>query len=268
MTHVDSSRRRFRGRTADVPARRRGVSNLRLRAKGDVATYRPIPKLTATGVQAKPVRLGMLTGAPAKVIRARVGKVHVVLIVDDSGSMYARITDLSGRRYAAAQSFVNLQRTAGEGKLWVIHWGHTVPDSLVAGPLEVKRDRKAIKAALAAPPTLGGNDLPLALRKARAVTKPEPEDDSFIYIVLSDGVEAVTDETRAAISALPADSVHLVLVDVAGWCAPAMEAAWRTAGFASVNRLKTFDTRVMGTQVAQIYAEALGLELDTDTTED
>jgi hypothetical protein len=244
-----------------TPARIIGQMDLRLSAPGGVARALPVPRMAGSVIGAPSIVLPALTGAPAKIIKAKVRDVVTVYIIDHSGSMYPQTSgDATGIRCAAALSLVGLQRTSGGGMTYVVGWGTTVPDELVFGPLDVIRDRKAIKAALTVPPTLGGNDLPLALRRTLQVAPPQ-RGKTYIYLVISDGIEAVTQATRDALAALPRGAVHMILVDRGSGCSPAMEADWNNAGFASVVRLKTFNTLEMAHELGDIYATTVGLTL-------
>lgn len=243
------------------PARGVGEMDLRLGARGAVARALPVPKMAGVTKPAKPIVLPALTGAPPKVIRLKVKDTTTVYVIDSSGSMYPHTSgDATGIRFAAAQSLVDLQRRYGGGMVYVLHWGSTVPEHLIAGPLDTKRDRKAIARALTIPTNLGGNDLPLALRKTHAITREAAKDGGFIYAVISDGIEDVSQATRDAVAALNGQ-VHMILVDRGSGCSPVREAAWNTAGFTSLTRLSTFDTRAMAHELGAIYANALGLEM-------
>jgi hypothetical protein len=249
------------------PARLNGDMDLQLGAWGGVAQALPVPRMAGAPKPAQPIVLPALTGAPPKLIRLKAKNTTTVYLIDDSGSMYPHTSgDASGIRYAAAQSLVDLQRRSGGGTVYSLHWGSSVPQELVAGPLDTVRDRKTIKKALTIPPTLGGNNLPVALCRALEVTRPSDSDERFIYYVISDGCESVTQATRDAMKALPENSVHMVLVDRGASCSPAMETDWNSVGFASLTRLKTFDTRAMAHQLGDIYAGSLGLQLPAPTT--
>jgi hypothetical protein len=211
--------------------------------------------------QAPAVDLGRLVGDTVAAIRALVLQVVIIFLLDDSGSMFCWSTDMTNTRGAAALSLTNLLRSSGGGQIYVIRWGSHVGQ--VAGPLDVKRQRKQIKEVLRTQVNLGGNNLPAALHRAHGITKGLPEDKIVLNVVISDGIEAVTPATRSAISALPEDSVRLILVDKGNGCTPGMEADWRSSGMSSVNRLTRFDTTEMATHLGEILAQALGLELDT-----
>jgi Mg-chelatase subunit ChlD len=210
-----------------------------------------------------------MVGAPAKRVRELVRRSVVLFLCDDSGSMYGGWGDPTGVRYAAALSLLGLMDRSGGGRAAVVHWGTEAPLSLAVAPTDVRRDRRALKSALTIPPTLGGTDLPRALQRARNIATSLEPDENLVCFVLTDGIESVTTATHAAIAALPAGSVHMILVDRSGGCDGAMEAAWKTVAFGSFTRLRTFSTPEMAQQLAVIFATSLGLEMPktkADTT--
>jgi len=226
------------------------------RVQGAPLTLSPAPPRTADGPPARPVRLEPLIGAPKRTIATRLDRIEVWFVMDDSGSMYATWGDPTGIRYAAALSLLRLMREASGGYAGVVHWGSTAPDEMVTGPLPVRR-RRPLNASLAVPATtLGGNDLPAALRRT---AERADRDRAVLACVITDGIETVTDSTHESVSALPPGSVHLLLVDRARQCDPAMEAAWRAVAFGSFTRLNTFNTRAMAEQLAAVLSRALGL---------
>ena len=202
-----------------------------------------------------------MVGASERTIRGLVDEIEVWLIVDDSGSMYGQWGDPTGIRYAAGRSLVGLLQRAGGGWVGVIHWGTHAPVELALRPAHVRKGRNDLRGALTIPPTLGGNDLPLALARARELSTGPSAGRRQLYYVLTDGIEPVTPAMHAALAALPENSVHMVLVDRSGGCDPAMEAAWRSCAFGSFTRLRTFDTKVMAYQLADIFAGSLGLRV-------
>jgi len=241
-----------------------GRAGLGLRAAGDAYKAVPPPACKPPVRQARPIVLPSMIGAPVKEIRRRIQKVLVFFVVDDSGSLYGVWGDPGGVRYAAALSLLGLmERSAGKkaGRAAVIHWGTTAPAELALVPVEVKRGRRALRQALTIPPTLGGTNLAAALDRAHAMTPELLEAEQVVYYVLSDGIEEVTAAIHAAVGALPAGSGHMVLVDRSGGCDPAMEAAWQAVAFGSFTRLKTFDTREMSLQLAEIFASSMGLSM-------
>ncbi|MBB3602769.1 hypothetical protein FHT40_002430 [Mycolicibacterium sp. BK556] len=210
---------------------------------------------------ARPVTLPPLTGALPDEIRQVVGRVKAVYAPDDSGSMYGSFGDPTGIRYAAAQSMVGLQRRSGGGEAGVVHWGSDAPVELVTSLVDVGRGRRLLDKALQIPPTLGGNDLPAALRRVSEVLAGTSRGDIPLVFVISDGIEAVTTDTHAAIAALPRNSVHMLLVDRSTGCTEEIEKDWATVAFGSFTRLPDLDTTAMAMSLANIYANALGLSL-------
>jgi hypothetical protein len=210
---------------------------------------------------ARPVRLPAIVGASPEVIRKRVGRMLVFFVCDDSGSMYGSWGDPTGVRYAAALSLLRLMVRSGGGRAAVVHWGTESPPELALAPMPVKGGRRALKRNLVVPPTLGGNDLPLALRRALEMTPDLADDERVVYFVLTDGIEAVTSATHAAVEALAEDSVHMILVDRSNGCTPEMESTWKTVPFGSFTRLRSFETKPMARQLAETFAAAIDLEL-------
>lgn len=214
---------------------------------------------------ARPVRLPPLTGALPREIRQLAGRVKAVYATDDSGSMYGSFGDPTGVRYAAAQSLIELQRRTGGGEAGVVHWGSEAPEELVTPLIDVRRGRRQLDRALQIPTTLCGNDLPAALRRTDEVLAGLGQNDIPLVFVLTDGGEAVTAATHAAVSALPKRCVHMLLVDRSNCCDAAMEKAWATVAFGSFTRLPDLDTTAMAITLARIYANALGLSLASTT---
>jgi hypothetical protein len=248
-------------RVTAEPGHMIGESDAELRALArDHGLMRPVmhPRLQRP---AAPVYLPPLEGAPPKVIKARVGRTVVFFLFDDSGSMYGRYGDPLGVRYAVGQSVTGLMSRSGGGRAGAIHWGTHAPMEMVLRPVDVRKGKKALKAAMVVPPTLGGNDLPLALRRAAEITPPLARDEMPFYYVITDGGESVTPAMHAAILALPPRSIHVLLVDNYGICNDAMAAAWATCAFGSWTRLETFDTEQMATQIAEIFAGSIGLQM-------
>ena len=202
-----------------------------------------------------------MSGESRKVIASRVAITDVWFVMDDSGSMYAQWGDWSGIRYAAALSVLGMMRRAGGGSAGVIHWGSSAPEGMALGPVGIRRGDRKLKASLTIPdPTLGGNDLPAALRLAGdRIGTPAPE-RNLLVLVITDGVEAVTKETHAAVARIPEGCVHMLLVDRSHQCDAQMEAAWRSVAFGSFTRLESFETSVMAHKLAAVVADSLGLE--------
>ncbi len=238
-----------------------GRTSLSLHAAGTSARKVPAPRREAAASSAKPVILPPLTGAAPTEIRNLARHVTAVFAVDDSGSIYGTYGDPTGVRYAAAKSLIALQRRSGGGQAAVVHWGTEAPEEMVMPLTDVRRGRRALQAGLRIPPWLGGNDLPAALRRTAEVLASGPRGGIPLVFPITDGIEAVTPETHAAVAALPAGCVHMLLIDRSGGCSPDLENAWRTVAFGSFTRLPHLDTNDMALTLARIYADALGLSL-------
>ena len=214
---------------------------------------------------ARPVVLPPLVGGSAEEIQALAQRAYTVFAIDDSGSMYGPFGDPTGIRYAAAQSLVALQRRSGGGMVGVVHWGTSAPEELVTPLADVRRNRRRLTQGLRIPETLGGNDMPAALRRV-ADLSPVRQRDIPLTFVITDGIEDVSPDTHAAVAALPRASVHLLLVDCSNGCSEEMEQAWRTVAFGSFTRLSHFDTASMAMTLATVYSESLGLSLAAHPT--
>jgi hypothetical protein len=215
---------------------------------------------------ARPVMLPLLVGGSPSEIRALAQKVLTVFAIDDSGSMYGSFGDPTGIRYAAAQSLVAMQRRSGGGLAGVVHWGTSCPEDLVTPLVDVRRNRHRLDRGLQIPETLGGNDMPAALRRVAEMLPRLGRHDIPLTFVITDGIESVSAETHAAVRALPKGSVHMLLVDCSNGCSEEMEQAWRTVDFGSFTRLPHFDTKAMAIALATVYAQSLGLSLDSTPT--
>lgn len=238
-----------------------GQPNLGLGVPGGTHRVLPTPVPSGSVRAATPIVLPPMIGASKQEIKARVELLVVQFLCDDSGSMYGAYGDRDGVRYAAALSLLRLMERAGGGRCGVVHWGTDAPSSLALAPVDIKRGRRALKQALTVPPTLGGNNLPLALTRARKLMPRLADNEQSLTLVLSDGIEPVTPAMHAAVAALPPRSVHMLLVDRSGGCNTAMEQAWSTVAFGSFHRLNVFDTKVMAFQLAEILADSIGLQM-------
>jgi hypothetical protein len=241
----------------------RATSRMTLASPGASAATIPLAQLNSGSqpTQAKPVTLPPLIGATPPEIRERVRHVTAVFAVDASGSMYGPFGDPEGIRYAAALSLIDLQRRSGGGQAGVVHWGTEAPREMVTPLMDVRRGRRAFDSALQIPPSLGGNDLPAALRRSAEVLSTATAGSTPLVFVITDGIEDVTPETHAAVAGLPPGSVHMLLVDRSGGCTSELETAWRAVAFGSFTRLPHLDTSDMALTFGRIYAQALGLSL-------
>jgi hypothetical protein len=237
-----------------------GTTNLQLQSQGAVAARVPAPEWVRP-TEAQPIVLPPLTGGSREVIQAWAKKVIAIYVVDDSGSEYGSFGDPTGIRYAAAKSLIALQRQSGGGLAGCVHWGSDAPLHLVTRPVDVRKERRTLDRALHIPPTLGGNDMPGALRRAAEILPPLHANEIPLIFVISDGIEYVTSATHDAVAALPPGSVHVLLVDRSNGCTPDMELAWATVAFGSFTRLTTLDTKAAASELGQVYANALGLTL-------
>lgn len=165
----------------------------------------------------------------------------VMLLLDDSGSMFRPEADQEGLRYVAAESVVNLLRRIGVSALGVVHWGSFCPADLLLRPT-TPADIRGIDLALRMPQSsLGGTDLPSALRFAHSVAQEDVPHLVPNYLVITDGVESIGKRLHDAIARLPPRSVRLLLVDRAGNCDPNTEQAWRALPLTAFVRLDATD---------------------------
>lgn len=224
----------------------------------------PAPRRSGRTQAARAIDVPPLRGASPSEIAGRARNVTTAYLMDRSGSMYGAWGDPSDICGAAAESLISLQRRSGGGKALVIPWGTTAPSDLVVGPIPVDRgNQRKLSTALREHTSLGGNDLPAALRRTHEkVPRPGP-DEKLITFVLTDGVESVTAEMHSAIAELPSGSVHMCLIDRMGWCTDTMLADWKTVAFASVTRLDHLDVTAMTSQLVAVYADALDLTAPT-----
>lgn len=236
----------------------------RLHKARPVSSGRHVPGPPRAHALAQPVALPALTGADPAGIRTRVGHLHFETLPDWSGSTFSMWggdpNDVIG---AVSVSVYQWLRRYGGGTAGVIPWGTSPAGHLAVGPLSVKKNIKALKTAIRARVNLGGNDLPAALRLAEQRTAGLPDHTIRVYWVPTDGIEAVTSSTYSAVNALPPDSVHLVLIDPLHCCTDAMEDDWRAVPFGSVTRVGELTVRNIATTIAQLCADAIGLQLGT-----
>lgn len=241
----------------------RPVGSSRLLHKDRPATSGThIPGRPRKSDPAQPIALPGLAGVGTDEIRSRVRHLHFETAPDWSGSTFSvwggDPNDVIG---AVALSVFMWLRRYGGATAGVIPWGTAPADHLAVGPLPLKKDLKRLKAAIRNRVNLGGNDLPAALRLAANRTSGLPADTVPFYWVPTDGIEAVTASTHDSVNALPAGSVHLVLIDPLHGCSPEMEADWRKVPFGSVTRIDDLTVRNVATTIAELCAAAIGLQL-------
>jgi hypothetical protein len=208
----------------------------------------------------KPIRLEPPRGWRASDAR----RIDLVLVIDDSGSMYGSSGDPNGVRRAAALSVVTLleratpPRASGT-RVGVVHFGSTAPTELML-PLTDIRRRRVIDDALAIPASLGGTNVAAALARSRDILTASTGRIQLV-IVVTDGIEEVGAPTADELSLLPPDIVHVVLVDHGRGCDATFEARWSTLALGSFTRLDVFDTTRTAWQVADLLARSVGLSM-------
>ena len=215
---------------------------LSLPSQCELEPYRPSPVVVERSDYAPPVKLK----APAGWRRSCAIKTDLVFNPDDSGSMYGPGGDPRGVRRAVALSVVRLLTSAGSGsRVGVVHWGSNAPREL-ALPLTDVRHSKWIKAALAIPPSLGGNNFPAALARTREVLERSGPGRVPLVVAITDGIEEVGASTEAELALLPPGCVHVLLVDHSHGCGPDLD---------------VLDTHRMAWQAAEAVAQAVGLHM-------
>ena len=237
-----------------------GISQLGLAMSSPevIQPYRPPPLQVERANYAQPVRLHL----PPKWKTSAVKRVDVIFASDDSGSMYGPSGDPRGVRRAAALSVVQVMASGSGGRVGVVHWGSSAPPELVL-PLTAVRRTKSVNAGLEIPPTLGGNNFPAALARAREVLEAGGGGADRIPLVLAitDGIEEVGVAAEAQLRLLPPSCVHVLLVDHSHGCSSDLEAGWSALPLGSFTRLDVLDTRRMAWQAAEIVAQAVGVHM-------
>lgn len=165
----------------------------------------------------------------------------VMLLLDDSGSMFRPETDQEGLRYIAAESVVDLLRRIGVSSLGVVHWGSSCPRDLVLRPTTPNDVRQIDKALRMPESSLGGTNLAIALQFAQSVAQKDVPNLKPNYLVITDGLESVGQSLEDALAELPSRSVRVLLIDRAGQCDAATERAWRSLPLGTFLRLTTSD---------------------------
>jgi hypothetical protein len=165
----------------------------------------------------------------------------VMLLIDDSGSMYQPDADREGLRYIAAESVVNLLRRIEVSALGIAHWGSYCPADLLLRPT-APQDVRRIDLALRMPESsLGGTELSATLRFVHSIVHEDVPDLAPNYLVITDGLESVGRSLENTLAELPPRSVRLLLVDRAGRCDAQLEQRWRNLSLGAFIRLDADD---------------------------
>ena len=165
----------------------------------------------------------------------------IMLLLDDSGSMFHPEADQEGIRYIAAESVVSLLRQIGVLALGIIHWGSFCPADLLLRPT-TPRDIRRVDIALRMPKSsLGGTNLPRALRFAHSIVQEDVPNLAPSYLVITDGLESIGRPLEEALAELPPRSVRLLLVDRAERCEGPIEQQWRKLPLGAFIRLNASD---------------------------
>lgn len=207
-----------------------------------------------TGDQSKraaPVKLR----PPARWGESDARLLDLVFAVDESGSMFGTYGDPRCVRRAAALSVTNLLARAPGSRVGVVHWGSHAPASLALALTDSRR-RHIIGPALAIPPSLGGNNLPAALARAREVLGCPDLSRNPLVVVITDGIEDVGAGAANEIALLAPASVHVLLVDHSHGCDAELEAKWRLLALGSFNRLNISTVDTASLQAARVISAA------------
>jgi hypothetical protein len=165
----------------------------------------------------------------------------VMLLLDDSGSMFRPKTDLEGLRYIAAESVVDLLRRMGVASLGIVHWGSYCPEDLLLRPTTPSDIRRVDKELRMPESSLGGTNLAAALQFAQSVVQQDAPNLAPDYLVITDGLESLGERLEDALANLPPRCVRLLLVDRTGQCDAATERAWRDLPLGAFIRLDASD---------------------------
>ena len=165
----------------------------------------------------------------------------VMLLIDDSGSMFMPGADKDGLRYTAAASVADLLRRLDVAALGVVHWGSYCPADLTLRPTTPMNVR-GVDMALRAPASpLGGTNLSAALQYAHAVAQLDVPHLMPNYLVITDGLESVGRSLEKTLAILPSRSVRVLLVDRAKKCDHHTEQRWRSLPLSAFLRLDAND---------------------------
>jgi hypothetical protein len=237
------------------------VYGLRGLAASVAGPVHSVPQPRVPAPQPAPVvRLPNLVGASPEVIADRLRSLVVLFAPDGSGSMQPlHGTDPHGARYAACHAVLDLMRRHGGGRAGVVHWGDAAPPELALAPVLVRRRRRQLEHALAIRPQLGGTDPAVALARVRQLVPVIAPGETLAVLLLTDGQDRGP-SLEQELEALPAGTVHLVLVDPSGNCW-GQEAAWRALPWGSFTRLDSFDPQRVAVASGAALGRAIGLEL-------
>lgn len=165
----------------------------------------------------------------------------VMLLIDDSGSMFRPEADLGGLRYTAAASVADLLRRLDVAAMGILHWGSYCPADLLLRPTTPMNVRSVDMALRMPASPLGGTDLAAALRHAHSVAQQDVPHLLPSYLVITDGLESLGRSLEKTLAVLPPRSVRVLLVDRAGRCDRYMEQRWRELPLSSFIRLDAND---------------------------
>lgn len=252
----------FDQRSSSIPRVLRGRARLALVNVAQSTAAIPSRPLRDHGVTERARRIQLPT--PPGWQRSRVDRVDLMVLIDDSGSMYGMQGDPLGVRRAAALSVVALlakgsDSRRGAARVGVVHFGSSAPLEL-ALPLTDVRERRIVERAMHLPPPLGGTNVGAALARVHDLLSAEVR-RLPIVVVVTDGIEAVGAEVARELSRLPMGAVHVVLVDHSGGCDAVLEACWRSLSLGSFERLNVLDVAQMAWQIANVVTRAVGLSL-------
>jgi hypothetical protein len=222
-------------------------------------TVPPLPP-PATHRQATPIRLPALIG-DKKQLRHRALDVHVIALLDCSGSEYCATGDIHGYRMASMRTLARLMTTSGGGTFDLIHWGSRPHHTY--GPANLTTDHKHLDRALQHDPgSMGGNDFPAALTLAAHIRTRGTLHQTPLIIGVTDGLEPITPAMHTAVTNLPPGSVHVLLVPGDN-CPNDLAAQWQALPLGSFTRLPN-DNHTLAHTIGTLYANAIGATLPSN----
>lgn len=208
----------------------------------------------------KHLRLRLPRDVPMLDMRAALDRYIVVPTIDHSGSTTG--TDPNCCRLAAARTVVDLLSRCGpKARVGLVPWGQYAPAQLAVAPQEVRRNKRALMDSLRAPHSLGGTDVSKALRRVARLVPQLAASEHLAVLVITDGYSQFDAETVAAVQALPAHSVHLLLIDVTGDLTDSYQQAWQQLPLGSIRRLSHDNPRLMQWEVGDTLMSAAGFSL-------